>query len=489
MLFSMGVSLYTSRITLHVLGVVDYGINNVVGGIVAMMAFLNTTMSYATSRYITYDLGKDDHKMLNVTFNIAIIIHLCIGLLVILLAETVGMWFLLNKIVLPPERLNAAIWVFQLSLLTFLFNVIQVPYNACINAHEKMDVYAYFSILDVCAKLGIVFVLQWVDFDKLKLFAILQSVVAITIMFIYRTYSYTHFEECKLRLVWNEKRAKEMISFTGWNLFAHFVLVIRTQGINIIINLFFGPALNAARAIAVTVSTQLGGFTNNFITAINPQLIKLYAQKDLSSMHKLISNGSKYVFFLFLFLALPLIFETDFILKIWLVSPPAKSALLCRLALVALLIDSITSVVGMGALATAKIKRYQIIMGSLFIVIPFVTYLLYLTGYSIEIYLYIEILIYSLALFVRPFLLGRITGYDLRFFIKSCIIKDLNVFIVSMILPVILKFSLIQNPINSIMIIFSCFISCAISIYYVGVKTEERVLVKRMLKDKIKTFI
>lgn len=486
MLFNVGVSLYTSRITLQVLGVVDYGISNVVGGIVAVMTFLNTTMSYSTGRYITYDLGKNNKKMMNITFNIAIIIHICIGLFVILLSETVGMWFLLNKLVLPPERLDAAIWVLQFSLLTFLFSVMQVPYNACINAHEKMDIYAYFSILDVVAKLGIVFVLQWIDFDKLKLFAVLQSVVAISIMLIYRTYSYLHFEECRIRFVWNKERAKEMISYMGWNVFAHFVLMLRTQGVNIIINLFFGPALNAARAIAVTVSTQLGGFTNNFIAAMNPQIVKLYAQKDIESMHKLITNGSKYVFFLFLFLSLPFIFEIDFVLKVWLGVPPAHSASLCRLVLVSALIDSMTSVIAFGLLATAKIKVYQITMSILFFLIPILTYVSYAIGCPIEACLYAEIFVFSIGLYLRPYLFGRITGYKLNQYFKQCIKPDMMVLISSIIIPLILKYSLPHNNISSITILLACFICCTISIYFIGLKTNERVLVKQFIRNKLK---
>ena len=474
MLFSMAVSLYTSRVVLNVLGVVDYGINNVVGGIVIMFAFLNSTMAVSTQRFLSFDIGRGDAPMMNKTFNIAFVIHLCIGLLVLLLGETVGLWFLYTEINLPPDRMAAALWVYHFSILSFLFNVTQVPYGACINSHEKMDVYAYFSIIDVLARLLIVFMLQWIDADKLKLYAVLQFAVSVSVQTMYRWYCIRKFPEVKLRRTWNSRRFREMLSFAGWNTIAHFALMARTQGVNILLNLFFGPALNAARGIAVTVFTQVSAFVNNFISAMNPQIVKYFASGDLQAMHRLVTRGSKYSFFLLFFLAFPLLLEADFVLTVWLKNPPEWAVLFCRLMLVSALIDSVTAVVGYGALASGRVKTYQMVMSALFLLVPTLTYVAFKLGAPPEACVYFEMLAYVAAIILRPVLSGRVTGYSLRGFLRDCLLRDVAVVTLAFPLPFLVSLSMAGGWVRFFAVCVSCVVCSGVVILFVGFTREER---------------
>lgn len=486
MLFSMAVSLYTSRVVLNVLGVVDYGINNVVGGIVIMFAFLNSTMSVSTQRFLSFDIGRGDGQMMNKTFNIAFVIHLCIGLVVVLLGETVGLWFLYNEINLPPERMSAALWVYHFSILSFLFNVTQVPYGACINSHEKMDVYAYFSIVDVLARLFIVFILQWIAVDKLKLYAVLQFAVSVSVQTMYRWYCIKKFPEVRLRRTWNRQRFREMLSYAGWNTIAHFSLMARTQGVNILLNMFFGPALNAARGIAVTVFTQVSAFVNNFISAMNPQIVKYFAAGNLQDMHRLITRGSKYSFLLLYFLAFPLLLETNFVLTVWLKNPPEWSVLFCRLILCSALIDSLTSVIAYGTLATGKIKVYQIVMSILFLLVPLVTYFSYLFGAPPESCVYFEMLAYGIAIILRPALFRKNTGYKFMHFIKESLLIDLLVVALSFPVPYALSLLMENGWQRFFTVGFACFTCTGLSIYFIGLKHNERSKIVSFVKRKLK---
>ena len=485
MLFSMAVSLYTSRVVLNVLGVVDYGIYNVVGGIVLMFAFLNSTMSVSTQRFLSFDMGRNDVRMMNKTFNIAFVIHLCIGLIVLLLGETAGLWFLYNKINLPPERLVAALWVYHFSIASFLFNVTQVPYAACINSHEKMDIYAYFSIVDVLARLFIVFMLLWIDVDKLKLYAVLQFAVSVLVQAMYRVYCIRKFPEVKLRRTWDKCRFHEMLGFAGWNTIAHFSFMARTQGVNILLNMFFGPALNAARGIAVSIFVQVSSFVSNFVSAMNPQIVKYFAGGDLQAMHKLVTRGSKYSFFLLFILSLPLLLETDFVLTVWLKNPPEMAVLFCRLILCSALIDTLTSVVAYGALATGKVRHYQIVMSSLFILVPIFTYFSYWFGAPPETCVYIEIVTYLAAVFLRPFLLGRSTGYRWMYFFREGLSKDLLVVVLSFPIPYMLYGGMDYGWLRFVVVCLACVICTGLSICVAGLSRNERGKIIGFMKMKL----
>lgn len=322
LLLTMAVSLYTSRVVLNTLGIEDFGIYNVVGGFVTMLGFLNSAMVSSTQRFLSFELGKKDKSQLNNIFSMSLSIHLLIALLILILGETVGLWFISTQLTIPSERMPAAEWVYHFSLLAFLISVITTPFNASIIAHERMKIFAGVSLIDVTLKLLIVFILQWFGFDKLKFYAVLTCAVVLIISLIYITYCKTHFQETRLRLYWNGSLFKTMLSYSGWNLWGNIAAVMSNQGINILLNIFFGPIVNAAQSIAFQVNSALNSFIQNLQIAINPQIIKNYSANNFQQMQQLVFYGAKYNFFLLLTLSLPILLETKFILYIWLGNTP-----------------------------------------------------------------------------------------------------------------------------------------------------------------------
>ena len=316
MIFIMFVSLYTSRVVLSTLGVSDYGVYNVVGGVVYMFSFLNAAMTNGTQRFLSYELGRGDICQLRKMFSITLSIHIFIGLVIVILAETIGLWFLNTQLNIPAERMMAANWVYQFSILSFLISVIQVPYNSLIIAHERMNVYAYVSIIEVILRLLVVFILTQIDYDKLTLYGFLYFSVTLIAAVIYAVYCKIKFSECTSHFVYDHLLFKRLLSFAGWNLYGNVTCVVAAQGVNLILNIFFGPVINAARGIAYQISSSIYGFANNFQMAVNPQIIKSYAAGENEYMMNLIFRSAKFSFYLLFIIALPIFIEVDFILKI-----------------------------------------------------------------------------------------------------------------------------------------------------------------------------
>lgn len=384
MFLTMVVGLYTSRVVLATLGVEDYGVYGVVGGITSMLGFLNASMSGATSRFLTFELGRGDKKRLENTFSSAMIVHMGIAAVVLVLAETVGLWFLCHKLVIPPERMTAAHWVYQLSILSSMLAITQVPYNATIIAHENMNVYAYVEILNSVLKLLIVYLLTIGDFDKLILYAVLMLAVSVTVMMTYRIYCVRHYSESHFHWVWDKTYLKPLLSFSGWDLYGNMSVTVRQQGINFLINMFFGVVFNAASSIATTVNGMVTGFAYNLIQAFRPAIIKEYAAGNIKEMEIMIGNAAKYTVLLFGCMLTPLIFELPFVMELWLGNVPEKAVDFCRLLLIASLFNLINNVIGIGIHATGNIKRISLVTGSLiFACVPFV-YLLFEFNFNID---------------------------------------------------------------------------------------------------------
>lgn len=378
---------------LQTLGVEDYGINSVVGGVVAMFGFLNASMSGATSRFLTFEMRRGDFEKLRDTFSSALTIHIGIALVVLVVAETVGLWFLTNKLVIPEERMFAAHVVYQLSIVSMMVSVTQVPYNASIIAHEKMDVYAYVELLNVFLKLGIVYLLLIGNFDKLILYAVLVLSVSIIVAFTYRIYCLRKFEECHFRRVWRKDILKPMLSFSGWDLFGNMSHTARQQGTNFIVNIFCGPAMNAASGIATVVQGVLMGLVSNVITAFRPQIIKKYAQGDVSSMSVLMINASKLSILLFSILTIPMVFNLNTIFSLWLVEVPAKAVEICRIVIMANIITLLNLILIIPIHATGKIKYLSFIGGSLLLATLLPIYLFLSMGVGVEAaYAYVHII-------------------------------------------------------------------------------------------------
>lgn len=376
MLLIIIITLYTSRVILNTLGVDDYGIYNVVGGVITMLGFLNGSLGGASSRFITFALGKGDKNKLQDVFSTVLCVHFLLAGIIVLLAETVGLWFICNKLVIPAERMTAALWVYHCAILSMVVTIISVPYNALIIAYERMDAFAYISILEVTLKLLIVWVLVYISADKLIVYALLYLAIQLIIRMSYSRYCSIHFREIKSKLQWNISLMKEISTYAGWTVNGNLAVMGYTQGINILLNLFFGPAVNAARGVAVQVQTAIMSFVQNFQMAVRPQIIKSFATNDMSYMHKLIIASSKYGFFLLLLLAFPIMFGIDAILEIWLGIVPEHTANFVRIMLFVGMIEPLSVSLLSAIHATGDIKKFQIYEGSALLSIVPIAYVL-----------------------------------------------------------------------------------------------------------------
>ena len=474
MLFMMAVSLYTSRVILHTLGVEDFGIYNVVGGVVAMFSAISGSLSAAISRFITYELGKGDKGKLVRIFSSSVTIQIGLGLIILVLAELVGVWFLNEKMNIPDGRMYAANWVFQLSILTFIINLVSVPYNAAIIAHEKMSAFAYISILEVLAKLVIVYLLIISPIDKLIFYAVLMTTVALMIRFVYGYYCKRHFEECTYHFIFDKELLKKMFGFAGWNFIGAASAVLRDQGGNIVINLFCGPAVNAARGIAYQVNTAINGFVGNFMMALNPQITKSYASGDKDYMMTLIYQGARLSFYILLLLSLPVIINVHYILTLWLKIVPEHTTLFVQLVLIFAMSESISNPLITAMLATGKIRNYQIVVGGLQIMNLPISYILLRLGCIPETVLIVAICISQCCLAARLYMLKNIIGLSVRQYLRKVYFNVLIVTMLSAIFPYIIFYCLNETFINFILICVVSVISTFVVIFYVGSNKQER---------------
>ena len=475
MLFMMAVSLFTSRVVLNTLGVEDYGIYNVVGGIVAMFGFINGSMSSATQRYITFALGKGDKNRLQTVFSTTLQIHTLIAGVIVLLGETIGLWFLYNKMQIPADRMDAAFWVLQCSIIAAVVMIISVPYNADIVAHEKMSAFAYISILEVVLKLAIVYMLLVFSFDKLVLYAFLLLAIQILIRFCYSYYCNKHFEETKYKHVWDKALFKEMTGFAGWSMFGNLAAVLFGQGLNMLLNVFFGPVVNAARGIAVQVQNAVQQFVLNFQMALNPQT---YAQGEMQEMHKLMYRSARFSFFLLFFLSLPVLFETKFILTVWLKIVPDNTVVFLRIMLCTSLIYTLSNPLIIANQATGKVRKYQAICGTILLMILPISYIslrLGLPAYSVFI---VHFLMESLTQVVRMFLLRPLIGIRIRDYLRYIYSPVLWVIAVSVILPAFVYFNMEDTVIRFFIVGIVCVLSVSLTAYTLGLSSNERVFVK-----------
>lgn len=404
MFISMAVGLYTSRVVLNTLGVEDYGIYGVVGGIVGMFGFLNASMGTATARFIAYESGTGDQQRLNETFVSASYIHWAIAGIVFILAETVGLWFLCNKLVIPADRMYAAHWVYQLSIVSAMLGISQVPYSSVIVAHEKMDIFAYFELLSVTLKLLIVYLLVIGNYDKLILFSILNFCVALFMRSLWRIYSIAHYPESKLRLTWKPEIIKPMLTFSGWNLYGSICVIARQQGINFVINIFFGVILNAASSIATTVQGVVKAFTGNVTFAFQPHIIKQYAKDDISGMENSLLNVITLALVIISVITLPLYIETDFILKLWLNIPPKEASIFCSILLLSGPFSLLNNIFFIPVQATGNVRTSSFVTGTLFLLCLPATYLSYKLGKP-AVYAYYFILVANILILISNIIL------------------------------------------------------------------------------------
>ncbi len=476
MLFGMVVSLYTSRVVLNTLGVEDYGIYNVVGGFVAMFSLISSSLSSSVSRFITFELGKGNPEKLKRVFSTSLLIHLTLIAVIVIVAETVGVWFVNNKMTIPEDRMYAANWVFQASIVSFCIRLLSVTYNATIIAHERMNAYAYIGVLDILLKLAIVLFIAYssLRFDRLIVYALLLVVVGIVIQLIYISYSRKHFNESHVNLCFYKDCWKEMGAFAGWNFIGCTAGILKDQGVNILLNLFIGPVVNAARGISVSVNSAVSGFAGNFMSAINPQITKSYASGDRSYMMSLVERGSKFSFYILLLLSLPIILETEFILTLWLKQYPNHAVNFVRLVLILSMVDILSNTLITLQLATGKIRNYQIAVGGVLLMNFPISYICLKVGLPPESTYVVAILVAILCLLLRLIFLKRIAGLDIRQYLKNVCFNVIVVAVVSSICPLICHCYISEGWLRLFLELVVGTITSCFAIYFIGCTHNER---------------
>lgn len=490
MLLIMVVTLYTSRVVLRTLGVEDYGVYNVVGGIVAMFGFFNSSMATAIQRFLNYEIGCGNTGNLIRIFSVSFFSYCFIAILVVIVAETFGLWFLYNKLVIPAERLNAALWVYQFTIIIFIINLLSVPYNAAIIAHEKMSAFAYISILEVIGKLLIAYLIVISPIDKMVFYGLLMCLMSLAIRSVYTYYCKRHFEECHLKWGWDRDILKQLFSFSGWMLAGTSAHLFNTQGINFLINIFFGPVLNAARAISLQVYNAINSFAFNYMMAVRPQIIKSYAQKNYDYMYQLVFASTKFSFVLLFLLSLPILLHTDYILALWLEQVPEYTSIFVQLTLVDLLVTCTFSPIASLSQASGKIRNYQLIISIGFVLTFAITWGLYENGYSVYSAFIVSILINLIGLFVRVYELKYSQGFPAFKYLKQVFVPVLISFLLVSFLSFVLK-SLLQFENSVYALFFSTLVYWSIGIlitWMLILNRNEKSFVKKMVHKMIHIF-
>ena len=486
MIIIMAVSFYTIRVVLDTLGVTDFGLYNLVASFVAIMVFLNGTLTSGTQRFLTFEIGKNDLIKLKQTFSTALLIHIALAFLILVLGETIGLWFLYEKMNIPLDRFDAAFWAYQFAIFSTMITVMQVPYNALIIAHEKMQIFAYISIIEAVLKLLIVYLLLVSSYDKLITYAILMFLVSVFIAFIYRRYTISNYQESHFEFSFDRDILKSMIHFSGWNIFGTLGSLLSSQGINIILNIFFGPVAVAARAISMQVSGGLSQFVNGFQQAVTPQITKLYASNQIEELNKLLYQNSKYAFLLLWFLALPVLMQLEYILNLWLVEVPDNTILFCQIIIIHALIMSLNRPYVMAIHATGNMKQTNVTAGVILLLVIPISYILLDNGFSIITPLIIYMIATILCFMIELYYLKKWINVSVISLFRNTLLPVSMITIIS-IIPVYLMMDLYENSFIKFLLItfFSMSIVFVLS-YTIALNKEEKIKIKTMIKNKIK---
>lgn len=485
----MLISLYTSRKILEALGISDFGILNVVGGVISMLTFLNSAMSVATQRFLTFELGRNDIKGYNRTFNMSLLIHVGLAAIVFIAAETIGLWFVNAYLNIPDARMTAANWVYQASVFSTILSIVQTPYHASIISHEHMHVYAYVGLGESFGKLFLVLLLIIYPYDRLIFWGFVMFIFRFMIAIIYRAYCGRKFPECKLHLKWNKTIFNSIAKFTGWNMFGTIAWLLKDQGVNILMNIFGGPVANAARGVAGQVSGAIYGLTGGFQSAVNPQITKRYAARESGAMCKLLCESSKISYFLLLFIALPVMMEIDFILKFWLVEVPPMASLFTCIIIIEALLGTLGNPMITSLMATGNIKWYQIIVGSSLLFIVPVAYLLLKIGYPIVTALIVSAMFILLGNVLRLIFCNKQIGLSLRLYTTSVVFPITTVTILSSIFPYFIHNHMSECWFRFLLSTSVSCISVAILTLTIGLTSTERSYIINTITSKFKEFI
>lgn len=487
-ILTMLVALYTSRVVLDVLGIDDYGVYSVVGGMVTMFAFLNTSLSQATQRFIAFGLEKDTVLQQKQTFSMLLNVHLIISIIVFILCETIGLWLFYNKLVIPIDRIQSAFWVMQCSIFTLMVSITQVPYNASIFAHERMNVYTYISIFEVILKLILVLILKFFFEDKLVTYAILLMCAQIIVATIYRIYCIRKFNNCHYLFYWSKDLFKQVFSFSSWSILGNLAYTLNTQGMNILINIFFGPIYNAAKGIANSVEAAINPFVTNFLSAVIPPIIKTFSVGDMSSCMRLHYKSSKFGFYLYMVMAMPLISIIDPLLSIWLVEVPAYASLFSVLSIIYIQITTMGGTLQNIVQAVGNVKFFQLSNGVLKLFPIAIVYFLFKIGSPVESYLYVLIIISIISIFIQIIAVKKtLPEYSIKKFITIVIMPEIIAFIIPCIVSLSIYFSRVTVLLSfflSLCCAILVFIITLLSIWFLGLTKSEKLWLKNFIYIK-----
>ena len=481
----LGVTLYTSRVVLEQLGVVDYGIYNVVGGVVFVLGLFNGTMSAAPQRFLAVAVAGNSKDEIKKVFCTACSLHLIFAGFVALLAETVGLWFLYRYINIPSGDYSAALWVYQCTICTAILSIMIVPFTSMSIAHENMSIYAYISFFEAFLKLGVAFLLILITVQKLKLYALLVMLSTLIVLVTWMVYTNKKYSYLRYKILYKKDIAKELFSFIGWQTLGSFAWIARTQGVNIVLNIFFGPVLNAARGIAVQVNTALSQFVQNFQLAVVPQINKHYALDERDDMNSLIMTSSKISFLLMFVLALPVLMETRPILTLWLKNVPDYGVIFVQLMILTTLTDFMSGTLGSGALATGRIKYYWIVISSVFLLDLPLVYMAYILKCAPETMFYVEMSLNAICLLLRLRFVRYLTGFPMWIFLKSITSREIAVMVLSFLGAVCFKRLLPETLAGIISVIIVSFIIAALFTCYIGLNKKERLWLTSVVKQKL----
>lgn len=485
MLLVMLIAFYTSRVILQALGASDFGVYNVVGGIITMMAFIVGPLNSTTMRFLTYALGQNDLKKLRETFACTLNIHIGVGLLTILIGETIGLWFFYNKLVIPDERMMVAFWVYQFSIITAFFEFTQIPYSATITSHENMSVYAYVGLYEAFSRLAIAIGITYVTWDKLWMYAFLMMLNKIAVLLFYRYYTSKRYEECNFRFFWDKVMYKRIISYAGWNIFGGLAVVSQGQGVNILLNMFFGPIVNAARAIVIQIQSAVTMFVTNFLTAVRPQVIKNCANKQYDEMYRLTFDTTKYSYFLMLLLIVPICSEIDGILRLWLGDAvPEHTSMFARLVLVTALFNTVDQSLLMVFHAYGRVKFGNIVGGTFMILTLPICYVIFKMG-GIPEYAFVVILIINITGLIFDFLLIRHYIYfSIGHFVRNVLAPVIGVTIFAIMVPLTLNNLLESSYSRMVINVMLSEVVTMFVIWLIGLRQHERQMIFVLVKKK-----
>ncbi len=484
------VSLYTVRIVLDVLGIEDYGIYGAIGGLVALSAFLPGSLAMATQRFFSFSLGENNTEKLNQTFSVNLVLYLGVAVIAFALLQTIGLWFVNTQLAVPDGRFEAAKSLYLFASITFILSVFTTPFMAIIMAHEDMKIYAYISIVEAFIKLGVVYLLQYVEWDKLELYGLLVMCVGLINALMYVGFCLYKYDECQFKkFYWNFTVFKEILGFTGWTVFGQISTVARTHAVTLLLNQAFNPAVVAARAISVQIASQVNIFSNNFNASLTPPIVKSYAANERQDMFSLIIAGSKATFFLLWVFALPMMLKMEFILGIWLTTVPSDAVLFARLALIESLIMSISMPLAAAARAPGRMKGYELSLGLIQIGIFIVAWITVEKGAPAHSVFIVAIVANIIMFAVRLYLLKHLVALPVMLFLKKTVLPVINIVLVSCV-PVLLLNELL--PVGfywSALIIAFSFILSSFSMYFIGLNKEWRLKVKNMASDRINRLL